>query len=110
MSGDHIHQYGSGSIGKATHHGSGDIVSGGKSADVGQAIAGLLAAVGELRQHLGERDRAEVDAAVAQIDPNKSQSELEGPLRKIGGIAALISEHGAPVLSAIAAVTSCFTG
>lgn len=74
MSGDSYTQYGAGSIGKAEHTGSGDIVAGGKRVggpEAGEsAIETLLAEVRAMRQHLGEGDRAEVDAAIEELNSN----------------------------------------
>jgi hypothetical protein len=103
-SGDHIVQYGHGSIGRAEHSGSGDIVAGGKvvnGPESSAAIDTLLVAVESMRQYLDESDLAEIDSAVQQIDPDGTVSELGGPLRKIAGIASVIGDVGVPVINAI---------
>ncbi|MFZ3472125.1 hypothetical protein ACODT3_15780 [Streptomyces sp. 4.24] len=108
MAGDHISVHGPGSIGKASHTGSGDIVAGGKYAggaapDV-SAVEKLLAEVQAMRQHLDESDRAEVDAAVAEIQANPSQERFARILRTFSGIATVIGEAGVPVIAAIKAL------
>jgi hypothetical protein len=98
-SGDFIQQFGPGSIGKAQHSGSGDIVTGSKNS--ASAIDELLHAISVLKEHLNDEERKEVDVAVQQIDLKKSRSELEGPLKKIAGIAALVENFGVPVIGSI---------
>jgi hypothetical protein len=104
MSGDRIQQYGAGSIGKAEHSGSGDIVAGGKGADGSpsqeQAIDNLLREVQTLRRRLDENDRAEVDAAVREIRSNPSGERFKKLIQKIAGIAVVIGEAGIPVVIA----------
>ncbi|MEU5431100.1 hypothetical protein AB0H73_36605 [Streptomyces olivoreticuli] len=107
MSGDHIQQYGSGSIGKAQHTGSGDIVAGGKSvgATAGEpAVEALLREIEKLRPHLDENDRAEVDAAVGSIAKETSPDRWRGLVQRISGIAALVGEVGLPVIMAAKAL------
>lgn len=108
MNGDHIQQYGAGSIGKAEHSGSGDIVAGGKQVNGAEsgapAIDDLLRQVQALRQHLDESDRAEVDAAVEEINSNPSKERFNKLLQKIAGIATIIGEAGAPVIIAVKAL------
>lgn len=108
MEGDSYTQYGAGSIGKASHTGSGDIVAGGKygggSAPEASAIEKLLAEVQEMRQHLDESDRAEVDAAVEELNENPSEERFRRVLRTFSGIAALIGEAGVPVIAAVKAL------
>ncbi|MHA5050249.1 hypothetical protein [Streptomyces sp. SD15] len=108
MSGDHIQQYGAGSIGKAEHVGSGDIVAGGKRVDASgpgePALDNLLREVQALRQHLDESDRAEVDAAVEEIASNPSGERFNKLLQKIAGIATIIGEAGTPVITAVKAL------
>ncbi|MFI6401041.1 hypothetical protein [Streptomyces sp. NPDC050548] len=108
MSGDSFHQYGAGSIGKATHSGSGDIVTGGKHGpgpEAGpSALAGLLKEIEELRRHLDASDRAEVDATVEEIRSNPSEERFGRLLRRIAGIAAVIGEAGVPVIATIKAL------
>ncbi|MFF2775776.1 hypothetical protein ACFVU3_12775 [Streptomyces sp. NPDC058052] len=108
MSSDQIHQYGAGSIGKASHTGSGDIVAGGKTvgaaATPSTALDDLLAAIEGLRTHLDETRRAELDAAAADLDADATRAELEGPLTRIAGIAALVGAVGGPVVAAVQAL------
>lgn len=103
MTGDSIHQYGSGSIGKAEHTGSGDIVAGGKYTDGPgpAAIDVLLREVEALRQHLDESDRAEVDAAIGEINSNPPPERFNKLLQKIAGIATVVGAAGTPVITAI---------
>ncbi|WP_336206235.1 hypothetical protein [Nonomuraea sp. LPB2021202275-12-8] len=111
--GDHIVQYGRGSIGKAQHTGSGDIVTGGKSVagpeSRSAAFDNVLQAIDALRRHLDETERAEVDSAVRRLDSEGTVSELKEPLGKIAGIAALLGEVGVPVINAIKELLSCFS-
>ncbi|GGY63124.1 hypothetical protein [Streptomyces omiyaensis] len=107
MSSDQIHQYGAGSVGKASHTGSGDIVAGGKTvgaATPATALDDLLAAVEGLRSHLDDTRRAELDAAAADLSPGATRAELEGPLTRIAGIAALVGAVGGPVVAAVQAL------
>ncbi|WP_018545342.1 hypothetical protein [Streptomyces sp. LaPpAH-108] len=107
MSGDHIQQYGSGSIGKAEHTGSGDIVAGGKTVGAttgGPEVTALLEAIEGLRPHLDASDRAEVDAAAGSIAEETSPERLRGLVRRISGIAALVGEVGVPVIAAARAL------
>jgi hypothetical protein len=108
MSGDHIQQYGAGSIGKAEHSGSGDIVAGGKNVQgsgvEAPAIDILLREIQKLRPHLDESDRAEVDASVEEINANPSEERFKKLLRSIAGIATIVGETGAPVILAIRAL------
>ncbi|CAM5539290.1 hypothetical protein SAVIM338S_04266 [Streptomyces avidinii] len=108
MAGESYTQYGAGSIGKASHTGSGDIVAGGKyvggtTPDV-SAVEKLLEEVQAMKQHLDESDRAEVDAAVAEIQTNPSQERFGKILRTFSGIATVIGEAGVPVIAAIKAL------
>lgn len=108
MGGDQYAQYGSGSIGSAKHTGSGDIVAGGKytggSSPDASAVEKLLEEVQAMRQHLDESDRAEVDAAVAEIQANPSQERFARILRTFSGIATVIGEAGVPVIAAVKAL------
>ncbi|WP_328300217.1 hypothetical protein OG389_22210 [Streptomyces sp. NBC_00435] len=108
MGGDQYTQYGPGSIGKASHSGSGDIVAGGKyvggSAPEASAVEKLLEEVQAMRQHLDTSDRAEVDAAVEEIRENPSEERFKRILRTFSGIATLIGEAGVPVITAIKAL------
>jgi hypothetical protein len=108
MSGDSIRQYGPGSIGKAQHSGSGDIVAGGKSLDGAgagaSAIDNLLGEIQSLRQHLNDIDRAEVDSAVEEIKSNPSDERFDKLLQRIAGIATIIGDAGTPVVAAIKAL------
>ncbi|WP_427920303.1 hypothetical protein [Streptomyces sp. cg40] len=107
MSGDSFHQYGAGSIGKATHSGSGDIVTGGKNGpgpEAGPSLAGLLREIDELRRYLDASDRAEVDATVEEIRSNPSEERFGRLLRRIAGIAAVIGEAGVPVITTVRAL------
>jgi hypothetical protein len=108
MSGDQIQQYGAGSIGKAEHSGSGDIVAGGKNVQAPGALAPeidhLLREIQKLRPHLDEQDQAEVDASVEEISANPSEERFKKLLRQIAGIATVIGETGAPVILAIRAL------
>ncbi|MDN3028111.1 hypothetical protein [Streptomyces sp. S.PB5] len=108
MSGDRIQQYGAGSIGKAEHTGSGDIVAGGKNVRAAESTApaldDLLREIQKLRPHLDEHDRAEVDASVEEISANPSEERFRKLLRQIAGIATLIGETGAPVILAVRAL------
>jgi hypothetical protein len=114
MTGDRIVQYGDGSIGKAEHSGSGDIVTGGKQIlgpeSPATAIDNVLVAVDALRRHLNERDLAAVDTAVRRLDPNGTVAELNEPLGRIAGIAALLGEVGVPVVSAVRELLGCLSG
>ncbi|MEU9232180.1 hypothetical protein [Streptomyces subrutilus] len=108
MSGDQYTQYGPGSIGRAEHSGSGDIVAGGKHVGVPQAgspeLRKLLDEVRAMRPHLDEGDRAEVDAAIEEISSNPSEGRFNKLLRTFSGIAALIGEAGVPVIAAVKAL------
>ncbi|MFJ8001852.1 hypothetical protein ACIQ7D_32915 [Streptomyces sp. NPDC096310] len=107
MSGDWIQQYGDGSIGKAEHTGSGDIVAGGKTVGAtaqGPAVEALLKEVEKLRRHLDEKDRAEVDAAAKSIAEETSPERRRGLVQRISGIAALVGEVGVPVITAAKAL------
>ncbi|MFJ8477822.1 hypothetical protein [Kitasatospora sp. NPDC094011] len=107
MSGDHIQQYGAGSIGKAEHSGSGDIVAGGKtvgSTAGGPAVEALLQEIQRLRPHLDEHDRAEVDAAANSIAAETSAERRRSLVQRITGIAALVGELGVPVIAAARAL------
>jgi hypothetical protein len=108
MSGDRIQQYGAGSIGKAQHSGSGDIVAGDKHAGGSEsgklAIDNLLREIQALRQHLDESDRAEVDAAVEEINSNPPKERFNKLLQKMAGIATVIGEVGTPVIIAVKAL------
>src|SRR5436190_23402751 len=107
MSGDHIQQYGSGSIGKAEHTGSGDIVAGGKTVGAtagGPAVEALLREIEKLRPHLDENDRAEVDTAADSIAEETSPERRRGLVQRISGIAALVGEVGVPVIAAAKAL------
>ncbi|MET9463406.1 hypothetical protein ABZY44_01040 [Streptomyces sp. NPDC006544] len=108
MEGDSYTQHGAGSIGRASHTGSGDIVAGGKygggAAPDASAVEKLLAEVQEMRQHLDASDRAEVDAAVEEISSNPPEERFQRLLRTFSGIAALIGEAGVPVISAVKAL------
>ncbi|MEU5362186.1 hypothetical protein ABZ354_01525 [Streptomyces sp. NPDC005925] len=107
MSGDHIQQYGSGSIGKAEHTGSGDIVAGGKNVGVtagGPAVEALLREIEKLRPHLDEKDRAEVDAAADSIAEETTQERRRALVQRITGIAAMVGEVGLPVILAAKAL------
>ncbi|MGW4425820.1 hypothetical protein [Streptosporangium sp. NPDC004631] len=113
MSNEHIQQIGAGSIGKAIHKGRGDIVAGGKT--VGTAgpkseIDDLLAAIDELRRHLDDVSRTELDAAVREIRPDSTRAELEGPLARIAGIAVLLGTVGGPVISAVQTLLTTLSG
>ena len=113
MTGEQFIQYGAGSIGKATHSGSGDIVAGGKTVGAeaaASALDALLTAVAELRPHLDEARRAELDAAVRQISADRGRREMEGPLTRIAGIAALVGEVGGPVVSAVQTLLAALSG
>jgi hypothetical protein len=108
MSGDSFHQYGAGSIGKAEHSGSGNIVAGGMRV-AGQgastaAVDNLLEELRKLRQHLDSEDRADVDAVAAEIASNPSHDRLRNALRTVSGIATLVGEVGAPVINAARAI------
>jgi hypothetical protein len=107
MSGDHIQQHGAGSIGKAEHTGSGDIVAGGKTVGAtagGPTVEALLREIEKLRPHLGENDRAEVDAAADSIAEEMSPERRRGLVQRISGIAALVGEVGLPVITAAKAL------
>lgn len=108
MAGDRYTQYGAGSIGKASHSGSGDIVAGGKyvggSTPEASAVEKLLEEVQAMRQHLDDGDRAEVDAAVEEIRENPSEERFKKILRTFSGIAMLIGEAGVPVITAVKAL------
>ncbi|MEU2370348.1 hypothetical protein ACPCIX_25890 [Streptomyces pseudogriseolus] len=109
MSGDHIQQYGAGSIGKAEHTGSGDIVTGGKNVGVteaGPALQALLTEIERLRPHLDAADRAEVDAAAGAITEETSPERRRTLVQRISGIAALVGEVGLPVVAAGKALLS----
>ncbi|GHA67898.1 hypothetical protein ACIQRS_09935 [Streptomyces termitum] len=106
-SGDHIEQHGAGSIGKAEHTGSGDIVAGGKTVGAttgGPALEALLREIEKLRPHLDESDRAEVDAAADSIAAETSPDRRRGLVQRITGIAALLGEVGVPVIAAARAL------
>ncbi|MEU3958618.1 hypothetical protein AB0F42_02050 [Streptomyces buecherae] len=107
MSGDHIQQYGAGSIGKAEHTGSGDIVAGGKTVGAtvgGPVVEALLREIEKLRPHLDEGGRAEVDAAAESIAEETSPERLRGLVQRVSGIAALVGEMGLPVIAAAKAL------
>ena len=107
MSGDYIQQYGPGSIGKAQHSGSGDIVAGGKSdSSVSErlAIENLLREVQAVRQHLNDGDQVEMDAAIEEINSNPPKERFNRALQRVAGIATVIGEVGVPVISAIKAL------
>ncbi|MGW6689557.1 hypothetical protein [Streptomyces sp. NPDC054961] len=108
MEGDSYTQHGAGSIGKASHTGSGDIVAGGKygggAAPDASAVEKLLAEVQEMRQHLGASDLADVDAAVEEISSNPPEEKFQRLLRIFSGAAALIGDAGIPVISAVRAL------
>ncbi|MBT2539215.1 hypothetical protein J7E99_00465 [Streptomyces sp. ISL-44] len=108
MGGDSYTQYGAGSIGKAEHTGSGDIVAGGKRVggpEAGEsAIETLLAEVRAMRQHLGEGDRAEVDAAIEELNSNPPEDRFRRLLGTFSGIATLVGEAGVPVINAVRAL------
>lgn len=108
MAGESYTQYGAGSIGKASHTGSGDIVAGGKyvggAAPDASAVEKLLEEVQAMRQHLDESDRAEVDAAVEEIQANPSEERFKKLLRVFSGIATVIGEAGVPVITAVKAL------
>ncbi|MET9166407.1 hypothetical protein OIE90_14035 [Streptomyces cellulosae] len=107
MSGDQIQQYGAGSIGKAEHTGSGDIVAGGKNvgvAEAGPALQALLAEIERLRPHLDTADQAEVDAATGAIAQETSAERRRSLVQRISGIAALVGEVGLPVVTAAKAL------
>lgn len=103
MSGDSYSQYGSGNIGRAEHTGSGDIVAGGThgSGAGERAIDVLVREVQALRQHLDTSDRAEVDAAIGEINSNPTRERLNKLLQKIAGIATVVGAAGTPVIVAI---------
>lgn len=108
MGGDQYTQYGAGSIGKAEHTGSGDIVAGGKRVG-GQevepsALETLLEEVRAMRQHLDADDRAEVDAAIEEISSNPPEDRFRKILRTFSGIATLVGEAGVPVIAAVKAL------
>lgn len=111
--GDHIRQYGDRSVGKQQHSGSGDNVAGDKRIHAPEspsaAMDNVLAAVHVLRGHLNEADRAAVDSAVRQLDPSGTAAALDGPLKRIAGIAALLGEVGVPVITAIKELLSFFS-
>ncbi|GEB54111.1 hypothetical protein [Streptomyces cacaoi] len=112
--GESFIQRGRGNIGQAIHYGAGDIVAGGKtvgSADPKEAaISELLAAIAEVREHLDDVRRAEIEAAAQEVRPERTRQELEGPLTRIGGIAALVGSVGGPVISAVQSVVAAFSG
>ncbi|ALC29432.1 MULTISPECIES: hypothetical protein [Streptomyces] len=106
MSGDVFHQYGNHNIGKAEHHGSGDIVAGGgagPSASTERKLAELLARIEELKPRLSDEDRSGLDEAVGEIGalgPNPEPGRFRRLLQQINGIASLV-ESGAPVVAAV---------
>ncbi|MFF7334148.1 hypothetical protein [Streptomyces sp. NPDC008150] len=108
MNGDSFHQHGAGSIGKAEHSGSGDIVAaanytaGPESAEA--ALKNLLLELQKLRQHLDAQDQFRVDAAAGEITANPRGERLKELLRTISGIAVLVGDVGAPVINAVKAV------
>ncbi|MFI5764692.1 MULTISPECIES: hypothetical protein [unclassified Streptomyces] len=108
MAGDQYTVTGAGGIGKATHSGSGDIVAGGKyvggGAPEASALERLLEEVRAMRQHLGESDRAEVDAAVEELGGNPPEARFRRILATFSGIATLIGEAGVPVITAVRAL------
>ncbi|MFI9106607.1 hypothetical protein ACIGXA_39530 [Streptomyces fildesensis] len=108
MSGDSFHQYGAGSIGKAQHSGSGDIVADGKRGGGSElqaaAIDKLLGELQNLKQHLDGTDQVEVDAAAAEIASNPPRERLRKLLQTVSGIATLVGEVGSPVIGAIKAI------
>ncbi|MEW2132638.1 hypothetical protein [Streptomyces sp. NPDC005435] len=107
MTGDYIQQYGSGSIGKAEHTGSGDIVAGGKTVGAtapGPEVAALLEAIESLRPHLDPGERQEVDTAAGSIAEETSPERRRALVRQISGIAALVGEVGVPVIAAARAL------
>ncbi|MFZ3499586.1 hypothetical protein ACODT5_41355 [Streptomyces sp. 5.8] len=108
MAGDSYTQHGAGSIGNATHSGSGDIVAGGKYAGgtppEASAIEKLLEEVQAMRQHLDESDRAEVDAAVEELRENPPEGRFRRILGTFSGIATLVGEAGVPVITAVKAL------
>ncbi|OII61759.1 hypothetical protein BJP40_30560 [Streptomyces sp. CC53] len=104
MSGDVFNQYGAHSIGKAEHHGSGDIVAGGKgdgsAASADPRLEQLLAEIQALKPHLSDDDRAAMDEAVEELGADPEPSRFRRLLQQINGIAAL-AEVGAPVVAAV---------
>jgi hypothetical protein len=113
MSGDYISQQGHGNIGKAEHQGPGHIVAGGQSVHSSElkssAIDNLLVAIDALRKHLDERELADVDSAVQQINSNSTPSEFKQPLGRIAGIATMLGDVGVPVISAIKELLGVFS-
>lgn len=108
MAGDSYTQYGDGSIGNASHSGSGDIVAGGKYVGITPPSASdlekLIKEVQAMRQHLDEADRAEVDAAVEELQGNPPEVRFRRILGTFSGIATLIGEAGVPVITAVKAL------
>ncbi|MGW1774807.1 hypothetical protein [Streptomyces sp. NPDC002104] len=108
MAGDSYTQHGAGSIGHATHSGSGDIVAGGKyvggTPPEPSALEKLLEEVQAMRQHLDETDRAEVDAAVEELQGNPPEGRFRRILATFSGIATLVGEAGVPVIAAVRAL------
>lgn len=108
MAGDSYTQHGDGSIGRADHSGSGDIVAGGKyvggKPPEASAVEKLLEEVQAMRKHLDESDRAEVDAAVEELRENPPEARFRRILGTFSGIATLIGEAGVPVITAVKAL------
>ncbi|MFD6892171.1 hypothetical protein [Streptomyces sp. NPDC059957] len=108
MAGDSYTQHGAGSIGNAAHSGSGDIVAGGKyvggNPPEASAIEKLLEEVQAMRKHLDEGDRAEVDAALEELQGNPPEARFRRILGTFSGIATLVGEAGVPVIAAVKAL------
>ncbi|MER5553553.1 hypothetical protein ABT001_18105 [Streptomyces sp. NPDC002793] len=103
MTGDVFQQTGDHNIGKAEHHGSGDIVAGGKSAGPASAdprLRELLDRIESLMPQLSDEDRAGMEEAVAELGSDPEPGRFRRMLQQINGIAGLV-EAGAPVVAAV---------
>ncbi|MFC5200590.1 hypothetical protein [Streptomyces kaempferi] len=104
MNGDYIHQVGDGNAGKVVHSGTGDIVIGDRTGDRPKVVNAVIEEIKALRQHLDARDQEVVDASVEELASNPSPGRMRILLQQVAGIAAVVGEVGAPVISAIKAV------
>ncbi|MCX5405356.1 hypothetical protein OHA37_15850 [Streptomyces sp. NBC_00335] len=108
MAGDQYRVTGAGAIGSAKHSGSGDIVAGGKyvggNPPEASEVEKLIEEVQAMRQHLDDMDRAEIDAAVEELQTNPPEARFRRILGTFSGIATLVGEAGVPVIAAVKAL------
>lgn len=104
MMGDRIEQRGDGNIGKAVTR-TGDITARGtRGADSESrqfTIDDLRVELAELKQHLDDSDRAEIDAAVHEIDSSPSEERFNSLLKRIAGVAAVAGDAGVAVIAVV---------